>query len=55
MTTISDVLARDDRAKRNIKLATQALSDAFEEGRTIRATAANAFAYICEMSPSSSP
>ena len=34
MTTISDVLARDDRAKRNIKLATQALSDAFEEGRS---------------------
>lgn len=34
MTTISDVLSRDDRAKRNIKLATQALSDAFEEGRS---------------------
>ena len=34
MTTISDVLAPDDRAKRNIKLATQALSDAFEEGRS---------------------
>ena len=34
MTTISDVLTRDDRAQRNIKLATQALSDAFEEGRS---------------------
>ena len=34
MTTISDVLSPDDRAKRNIKLATQALSDAFEEGRS---------------------